>query len=115
VIIRTLAAYGIEGYRIKEYTGVWVQTPAIDAEAATQRKICAIGVHLSRWTTLHGWAFNVNTDLDYFRHIVPCGINDDDKTVTSMAQLLGREIPLEEVKQHIKIHFSEVFECILEE
>lgn len=115
VIIRTLAAYGIEGYRIKEYTGVWTQTPATATQPAMQRKICAIGVHLSRWTTLHGWAFNVNTDLGYFKHIVPCGINDDDKTVTSMAQLLGRELPLDEVKQQIKIHFAEVFQCQMEE
>ncbi|MCC7465798.1 MAG: lipoyl(octanoyl) transferase LipB [Saprospiraceae bacterium] len=115
VIIRTLADYNIESYRIKEYTGVWTQTQGTATQAPMQRKICAIGVHLSRWTTLHGWAFNVNTELDYFRNIVPCGINDDDKTVTSMAQLLGREMDMEEVKQKIKKYFEEVFQCRLEE
>lgn len=115
VIIRTLADYDIEGYRIKEYTGVWTQTPGTATQAPMQRKICAIGVHLSRWTTLHGWAFNVNTELDYFKNIVPCGINDDDKTVTSMAQVLGRALDMEEVKNHIKRHFAEVFQCQLEE
>jgi len=74
-------------------------------------KICAIGVHLSRWTTLHGWAFNVNTPLEYFDYIVPCGIADEDKTVTSLAQELGKSVDLQEVKQKLKRHFAAVFEC----
>ena len=115
IIIRTLAEYGIEGLRIKEFTGVWIQTspksPETDASAPQFAKICAIGVHLSRWTTLHGWAFNVNTELDYFKNIVPCGIDDADKTVTSMAQLLGYEVNIEEVKEKLKRHFEAVFEC----
>ncbi|MEI6411935.1 MAG: lipoyl(octanoyl) transferase LipB [Bacteroidota bacterium] len=121
IMIRTLADYGIEAYRIKDYTGVWVSGQPNTPETAIlpenwhkQRKICAIGVHLSRWVTLHGWAFNVNTDLDYFDYIVPCGILDEDKTVTSMAQELGREIPMEEVKTRLKHHFCSVFECLLE-
>lgn len=107
VILRTIAEYGIEGFRIKEYTGVWVNAPNGQGSA----KICAIGVHLSRWTTLHGWAFNVNTALEYFQHIIPCGIDDQDKSVTSMAQLLGREVEMEAVKAQLKRHFADVFEC----
>ncbi len=140
VIIRTIAEYGIEGFRIKDYTGVWtvdggrgtedsdpfivnrqpstVHRPpsTINRQPSTvHRKICAIGVHLSRWTTLHGWAFNVNTPLEYFEHIVPCGIADEDKTVTSLAQLLGREVDMQEVKGKLKRHFGEIFECALVE
>jgi lipoyl(octanoyl) transferase len=113
VIIRTIAEYGIEGVRIKDYTGVWVEKRyTVDRVPSTvYQKICAIGVHLSRWTTLHGWAFNVNTPLEYFNNIVPCGIDDADKTVTSLAQLLGRAVDLEEVKGKLKRHFGEVFEC----
>lgn len=122
VIIRTIAEYGIEGLRIKDYTGVWI----LDAEpwkldnsgsegyqpnAAIYRKICAIGVHLSRWTTLHGWAFNVNTPLEYFKNIIPCGIEDQDKTVTSLSQLLGQTLDMAEVKEKLKRHFAAVFEC----
>ena len=112
VIIRTLAEYGIEGFRIKDYTGVWVRTTNNEQQTTNNLgKICAIGVHLSRWTTLHGWAFNVNTPLEYFDYIVPCGIADEDKTVTSLAQEFGRPVDLQEVKQKLKQHFAEVFEC----
>lgn len=115
VIIRTLAEYDIQGGRIEGYTGVWIENnphfPANDPDARLHRKICAIGVHLSRWTTLHGWAFNINTPLEYFGYIVPCGIVDPDKTVTSLARELGREIPLNTVKNQILRHFSAVFEC----
>jgi lipoyl(octanoyl) transferase len=120
VIIRVLAEYGVAAYRIKDYTGVWVQGPPVgnvrNPEAdfwQKQRKICAIGVHLSRWVTLHGWAFNVNTPLEYFEYIVPCGIVDPDKTVTTLALELNRTIDLLEVKQYIKQHFSAVFECVV--
>ncbi len=108
VIIRTLADYELEGMRIKDYTGVWLKSAG---EPVQYRKICAIGVHLSRWTTLHGWAFNVNTDLEYFDYIVPCGIADADKTVTSLAQELGHSVDMEAVKSRIKHHFATVFAC----
>ncbi len=109
VIIRTLAEYGIASQRIQGFTGVWIA----DTTGERFRKICAIGVHLSRWVTLHGWAFNVNTPLEYFDYIVPCGITDEDKTVTSMAKELGRPVDMQEVKEKIKRHFADVFECLL--
>lgn len=114
-VIRTLAMYDVEAYRTEGYTGVWVRgnpvSGAMDAAAQKQRKICAIGVHLSRWVTLHGWAFNVNTDLSYFQHIVPCGISEEDKTVTSLQYELGREVDIEQVKERLKNHFATLFEC----
>ena len=79
-IIRTLQYYDIEAYRIKEYTGVWLPEKGF----LPKRKICAIGVHLSRWVTLHGFAFNVHPKLNHFDNIIPCGINDTDKAVTSL-------------------------------
>ena len=91
--------------------GVFSIPPRAAVPAKVQRKICAIGVQLSRWTTLQGWAFNVNTSLEYFNHIVPCGIADEDKSVTSMAQILGYEVDFAEVKEKLKRHFGEVFEC----
>jgi lipoyl(octanoyl) transferase len=109
VIIRTLADYELTGTRINGYTGVWLE----DAESPLKRKICAIGVHLSRWVTLHGWAFNVNVDLPYFENIVPCGIVDEDKKVTSMARELGGNLDMEEVKSRILVHFAAVFDCIV--
>lgn len=137
IMIRTLADYGLEGYRIKDYTGVWCPprppheggsplNPNASSRPSSpphgggrggfwgkQRKICAIGVHLSRWVTLHGWAFNANTPLEYFDYIVPCGIADEDKTVTSLARELGRPVDLAEVKNRLKHHFAAVFECLL--
>lgn len=110
VIIRTLADYGLDGFRIKDYTGVWLDRPG---KSPGLGKICAIGVHLSRWVTLHGWAFNVNTPLRYFDNIVPCGIDDADKTVTSLAAELGHEVDMEEVKNRLKVHFENVFECFV--
>lgn len=92
-IILVLADYGIKAGRIEGLTGVWIDEN--DPEKA--RKICAIGIRCSRWITMHGFAFNVNTDMTYFDHIVPCGI--DDKEVTSMEQELGRKVDMEEVKQ----------------
>ena len=103
VVIATLGEYGIESTRIKGYTGVWL-------EGSPNRKICAIGVHMSRWVTLHGFAFNINTDLDYFKHIIPCGIDDDDKSVTSLAEELGRNVDIEEVKSKLLRHFCRIFE-----
>ena len=101
--IRTLADYGITAGRIPGLTGAW-----LDEEGANPRKILAIGVRCSRWITMHGFAFNVNTDLDYFGHIVPCGI--DDKGVTSMQNELGRKMDMEEVKGVLKGHLKDLFQ-----
>ena len=106
VVIKTLAEYGLTGQRIKEYTGVWLIN---EDQSIPKKKICAIGVHLSRWVTMHGFAFNINTDLKYFDYIIPCGITDQDKSVTSLALELGRKIPMEEVQVKLKTHFAEVF------
>lgn len=107
VIISVMAEYGLKGDRYPGYTGVWLD-PQDDERA---RKICAMGVRASRWVTMHGWAFNVNTNLDYFSKIVPCGI--DDKAVTSMQQELGREVNMEEVKKLTAHYFEQEFGCKL--
>ncbi len=104
-VIRTLADYGIEGMRLKSYTGVWLEAKG----ALPKRKICAIGVHLSRWVTMHGFAFNVNPQLQHFTNIIPCGIDDQDKGVTSMQQELGREVPILEVKENLRHQFAQLF------
>ncbi len=101
-VILTLADYGIKSGRYEAYTGVW-----LDADNERARKICALGVRCSRWVTMHGLAFNVNTDLSYFKNIVPCGI--DDKDVTSMERELGFKSDIEEVKQILKRHIGELF------
>jgi lipoyl(octanoyl) transferase len=107
IIIRTLTDYGIRGERSSGETGVW-----LDADTpGRERKIAAFGVRCSRWITMHGFAFNVNTDLQYFDGIVPCGIKN--KQVTSLAHELGRQINLEEVKGKLKAHFEEVFNAEL--
>ncbi|WP_293302580.1 lipoyl(octanoyl) transferase LipB [Pedobacter sp. UBA4863] len=102
-IILTLADYGIESGRYEGFTGVW-----LDADNDKARKICAMGVRCSRWVTMHGFAFNVNTNLDYFKNIVPCGI--DDKDVTSMQRELGYVLDMEEVKQKLKEHIANLFQ-----
>jgi lipoyl(octanoyl) transferase len=102
-IILTLRGYGILSGRIKGLTGVWVDYKEKDRA----RKICAIGVKTSRWVTMHGFAFNVNTDLNYFNYIVPCGI--DDKKVTSMAYEMKRKIDLAEVEEILKRHLADIF------
>lgn len=107
MIIRTLAEYGIEGERSKGETGVWIDV-GVPGKA---RKICAMGIRCSRWVTMHGWALNVNTDLNYFNMIVPCGITD--KQVTSMEKELGRQVPVGEVQEKLKKHFAELFQCQL--
>lgn len=107
VIILTLAEYGIKGDRSPGETGVWID-PDIKGK---ERKICAIGVRSSRWITMHGFALNVNTDLNYFNFIVPCGITD--KQVTSLEKELGRTMDFEEVKEKVKNNFSIVFESDL--
>jgi lipoyl(octanoyl) transferase len=96
VLIRTLADYGIKAFRIEGFTGV--HTP--------RGKVAAIGVHIARWITTHGFALNVNTDLSYFNLIVAC----DGEQVTSMQDLLGHEIDMRELEDHIAAHFAEVFE-----
>lgn len=106
VIIRTLADYGLQGQRVEKYTGVWLATEG----ETVLKKICAIGVHLSRWVTLHGFAFNVNTQLNHFDNIIPCGIKDDDKEVTSLAQVLESEMDIIEVKKRVMFHFAKIFE-----
>ncbi|HEY4968127.1 MAG TPA: lipoyl(octanoyl) transferase LipB [Puia sp.] len=103
IIIRTLAEYGIQGERSSGETGVWLESGITGSE----RKIAAFGVRCSRLITMHGFAFNVNTDLQYFDGIVPCGIRN--KQVTSLSRELGRHIDLGEVKEKIKTHFEEVF------
>lgn len=105
-VILTLKEYDIEAGRYPGYTGVWLEP---DNDRA--RKICAMGVRCSRWVTMHGFAFNVNADLDYFRNIVPCGI--DDKDVTSMQRELGREVDLAEVKNVLKTKIAGLFEMEL--
>ncbi len=105
-VIRTLATYGIAAMREEGYTGVWLPPKGV----LPKRKICAIGVHLRRWVTMHGFAFNVNTNLEHFKHIVPCGIDDPDKDVTSMERELGYPLDLEEVKERLKYQLAELFE-----
>ena len=107
VIILTLAEYGIIAGRSSGETGVWIDSQFPGKE----RKICAIGVRSSRWITMHGFALNVNTDLNYFNFIIPCGISN--KQVTSIQKELGREINMEEVKEKIKRNFELVFDAKL--
>ena len=110
-IIRTIADYGLKGIRKEGFTGVWLAPK----EGHIYRKICAIGVHLSRWVTMHGFAFNVNTDLQFFKNIIPCGIGDEDKTVTSLKEELGHDIDIEEVKLKLKLHFAGLFGFVFDE
>ncbi|WP_128547136.1 lipoyl(octanoyl) transferase LipB [Larkinella soli] len=108
-VIRTLAGYGLDAGRIEGLTGVWLD----HREQRHPRKICAMGVKASRWVTMHGFALNVNTDLSYFNHIVPCGIAD--KAVTSMHLELGRAVPLAEVSGRLRGHLAELFDMELVE
>ena len=101
-VILTLADFGIAGQRIEGYTGVWL--PGV-----VNRKICAIGVHLSRWVTMHGLALNVNPSLGHFNNIVPCGIQEQGKEVTSMERELGRPVEMGLVREKLRLYFSELF------
>jgi lipoyl(octanoyl) transferase len=103
-IILTLADYGIQAGRIEGLTGVWLD----ESDPAKARKIAALGVKCSRWVTMHGFAFNVNADLSYFKNIIPCGITD--KAVTSMHLELGRILDMDEVKSRLQNHIAEVFD-----
>lgn len=106
-VILTLADYRIEAGRIEGLTGVW-----LDHDKQTNpRKICALGVKSSRWVTMHGFAFNINANLDYFNNIIPCGI--DDKAVTSLHVELGREVEMKEVAAKLIGHIAELFEMEL--
>lgn len=101
-VIQVLAHYGLQAERSKGQTGVW-----FDSTKSTARKICAMGVRSSRWVTMHGIGFNINSDLSYFSHIVPCGIKD--KAVTSLQQELGRPVDMVEVKQLLKEELATIF------
>ncbi|MCH2034441.1 MAG: lipoyl(octanoyl) transferase LipB [Tenacibaculum sp.] len=103
VIIKVIADYGLKGVRSEGETGVW-----LDVGTPFARKICAMGIRTSRWVTMHGFALNVNADLGYFDHIIPCGIKG--KAVTSMEAELGRKLDVEEVKNKILKYFKEIFE-----
>ncbi len=98
VLIRTIADFGVTAERIKGLTGVWVGN----------EKVAAIGVRIARWITSHGFALNVNTDLNYFRMIIPCGITD--KGVTSLSKLLGQSLDMREVANVVTTHFTDVFD-----
>jgi len=104
VIIKTIAHYGLKGVRSEGETGVW-----LDVGTPFARKICALGVRTSRWVTMHGFALNVNTNLGYFDHIIPCGIRG--KAVTSMEAELNKKIMIPEVKELLIKYFEEVFEA----
>lgn len=101
-VIQTLKEFGIEAGRVPGLTGVW-----IEGETERARKICAMGVKSSRWVTMHGIGFNVNSDLSYFSHIIPCGI--DDKAVTSMQQELGKSLSMSEVTDVLKQKLADQF------
>lgn len=109
VVIMTLEEFGINGGRIEKLTGVWMDVN----NKAKARKICAMGVKMSRWVTMHGLALNVNPNLNYFSYIVPCGI--EDKAVTSMSKELGADVDLGLVKESMKKNFQTVFELQFKE
>jgi lipoyl(octanoyl) transferase len=106
-VIRTIATFGIKGERSAGETGVWIEPD----KPGKERKICAIGVRCSRWITMHGYALNVNTDLQYFDHIIPCGIQN--KQVTSMQKELGEKVDMESLKKIYCQQFEEVFQVSL--
>lgn len=102
-VILTLKDFEIDSGRVEGLTGVW-----IDGDTKQARKICAMGVKSSRWVTMHGIGFNINTDLNFFSHIIPCGI--DDKAVTSMQRELGYELNMKDVAAKLQFHLSELFD-----
>ena len=108
VVINTLAHYGLDATRNTGYTGVWMP-PVANLQMGRPRKICAIGVHMSRWVTLHGLAFNIYPDLTHYRGIIPCGLDPAEFAVTTMEAELGYKPDFEEVKQVVKEQFRHVF------
>jgi lipoyl(octanoyl) transferase len=106
-VIRTCADYGLKASRVDGRTGTWIGPD----DRGPERKICAMGVRCSRWVTMHGFAFNLNTDLDYFSHIVPCGIAD--RGVTSLAHELSRLIDEAEATAHVVHHLTALFDADL--
>lgn len=109
VIIKTIAEYGLRGERSAGETGVWLDP----GKKGMERKICAMGIRCSRWVTMHGWALNVNTDMQYFDYIIPCGIQN--KMVTSMEKELGDKVDMNETMAVLKEKFEEVFDVELVE
>lgn len=107
-VILTLADYGVTAGRIAGLTGVWLGSEA----QGNARKICALGVKCTRWVTMHGLALNLNTDLRYFKNIVPCGITD--KAVTSLAQELGHEVAVPAVEEKLMGHFAQMFGALMQ-
>ncbi|MBT8399368.1 MAG: lipoyl(octanoyl) transferase LipB [Rhodothermia bacterium] len=105
IVIRTCAHYGLEMTRIDGRTGVWT----VAAKGEPPRKICSMGIKCSRWVTSHGLALNVETDLSYFSHIVPCGLPDAD--MTSISRELGRDVSIADVMPIFVKHFSDVFDA----
>jgi lipoyl(octanoyl) transferase len=103
VIIDTISEYGIIADRIEGRTGIW-----LDKDEPAERKIAAIGIKSSRYLTIHGLAFNINTDLSYFNHIIPCGIQD--KGVTSLAQEIGKSVSMPIIIEQFKTHFKRYFQ-----
>jgi len=106
VIINTLESYDLEGFTIKGETGVWVKD-----NNGLSKKVCAFGIRASRWVTMHGFSFNVNPELNYFKNIIPCGITD--KGVTSVSELKNRIIEMNEIKQILYKNFAESFSAKL--
>ena len=107
-IIKTMADFDIDAGRIDGLTGVWVD---YKEDSTDPRKICAMGVKSSRWVTMHGLALNVNSDLNYFDYIIPCGI--DDKAVTSMNKELGKPVDMSKVRERLTHHMAEIFQMEL--
>ena len=105
-VILTLKDYGLTGKRLDGLTGVWITN-----KNGIERKICAIGVKSSRWVTMHGIGFNINSDLSYFKNIIPCGI--EDKSVTSLQRELGRKVDMIELKNRFKNNITNIFKMEL--
>lgn len=106
-IIVLLEEYGLKGERVDNFTGVWVNS------GSKKRKVCAIGVHLSRWVSMHGFGLNVNSNLNHFDMIVPCGIQDPDKSVTSISQLIGEDFNIIEIEDKLKTILADLFDLQL--
>ncbi|MNP98801.1 Octanoyltransferase [compost metagenome] len=105
VIIDTLKSYNIESYYDKEFPGVWIY----DKTSEKRKKICAVGVHLSRWITNHGFAFNICNDMRYYQYFIPCAINEPDREVTSLSSVLEVPVDIEDVKKILLQNFAKHF------